>query len=404
MTRSAGKVIQLSEVEFRTRLCRRVNGVKEQKVVHFKLNKVYPPEVAIKKAEEQREKMMKDYRLGLIFTEKELMLVEQVVPEFISSYRKTHSQETADNYESLLLKDFVPVVKNGKKIVDVSQEDLEAFNSRLLVNDPIERPHSRSAQEHKPLSGDTIKRSITCVCEFGHWCHTNGYMRSYPFDRTLLEKRTAQTAIPNYCTPKQYAELCKMLEESTVISNTERTLVGLCAMAGLRRGEAIGLCWKDWKGEFIRVRRAVESPVGRSPVVGNVKNHNEHDVYIPVQLQNILARHRAELDDYHPNNRILRGEKTKTYLNADMATDIVKEVVKKLIGDNDLYYEDITPHGLRHSYASAHNYIKTDMTTIKESLGHKNMSTTEIYTHTFDESKSEAADAMDKFISGKGIK
>ena len=403
MERSAGKVIQLSEVEFKTRLCRRVNGVKEQKVVHFKLNKVYPPEIALKKAEEQREKMMKDYRAGLLFTEKELMLVEQVVPEFITSYRQTHSQETADNYSNLLLKDFVPVVGNGKKIIDVNQDDLEAFNLRLLVNDFLERPHSRSAQEHKPLSGDTIKRSITCVCEFGHWCHTNGYMRSYPFDRTLLEKRTAQTAIPNYCTTDQYTELCKQLEESTEICNAEGALVAVCAMAGLRRGEVVGLCWKDWKGDFIRVRRAVESPVGRSPVVGDVKNHNERDVYLPSPLQNILARHRADLDDYDPNNRIFRGEKTKTYLNADRATKIVKDVVKKLIGTGE-FFEDITPHGLRHSYASVHNYLKTDMTTIKESLGHKNLSTTEIYVHPYDRAKKEAADAMDKFLSGKDIK
>ena len=56
--------------------------------------------------------------------------------------------------------------------------------------------------------------------------------------------------------------------------------------------------------------------------------------------------------------------------------------------------KNITPHGLRHTFAT-HLYASTsDLLLVKRALGHRNISTTEIYTHLSDERLEVALESM----------
>jgi integrase/recombinase XerC len=56
--------------------------------------------------------------------------------------------------------------------------------------------------------------------------------------------------------------------------------------------------------------------------------------------------------------------------------------------------KDISPHGLRHTFAS-HLYAATsDLLVVKRALGHRDISTTEIYTHLVDGTLEEALERL----------
>ena len=165
------KITQIDERTFKTRLCRRTNGFKEQHTFTFELDRVYSPEVAMKKAQLKREELKGMYQRNELQPEQYCKCVAEVYVDFINYYRTYHSPETAEFYCKVIQNDIIPVVGN-KPISRIGQTDLEKFIDRLVRNDPQERINTRV---NKSLSGTTIRRYETCFCEFLQWCVKKRY-------------------------------------------------------------------------------------------------------------------------------------------------------------------------------------------------------------------------------------
>lgn len=383
---------QINETTFKTRLCRHTNGYKEQFVITFKLPEVYPPDIAICKAQEEREKLDKLYHDNIINPPKYSKTVEDVYINFIEEYKVINSPETADLYFGIIKKDIIPVVKK-KAISNIDQCDLENFVNRLIKNDPAERPHSTV---QKSLSAATIRRYETCFCELMHWCVKNKYAPRYPFDRKEVSKPKIEEKVVKYYSPDDYWKLFNELLSSDLISLQDKILVCLDGLAGLRRGEIVALTWEDWEGDKLMIRKAAVRPKGSGQIEKSTKTYLQRVVYIPVQLQDLLKEYRETLvanKDYKPSNKILRGKRTKDHLNADVAGERIKKITGLMVGD------PIHTHGLRHTYASVLNSNNVSIDTIRDNLGHKNISTTMRYVHTYDEAKKASSDTLSALLN-----
>lgn len=63
--------------------------------------------------------------------------------------------------------------------------------------------------------------------------------------------------------------------------------------------------------------------------------------------------------------------------------------------------EQITPHGLRHTYATAQIRGGADLAQVAKQLGHKRLATTvDLYGHLTEEISRDAADRMDRLVEG----
>jgi integrase len=169
--------------------------------------------------------------------------------------------------------------------------------------------------------------------------------------------------------------------------------------------EELGVLWKtDIKNEKVKHMAIFSALTGLRFV--DVNNLDWNDVF----------------NDNHQNHYIiLREQKTKSIHNhpiSKTAYDILKKqsTTEGLIFGSIKYYEITRPmkdwiidsgikkkisyHNFRHSYATLQLANGTDIYTVSKLLGHKNVSTTQIYTKILDKNKIEAANRINLDLDG----
>ena len=183
------------------------------------------------------------------------------------------------------------------------------------------------------------------------------------FYKTVLNKKFSE-AIPlakkNIQLPDVLGreEVMKMCE--AVKNQKHKLVLALLYYAGLRLSEVINLRWKDIDFErgLIRVKIA--------------KGEHERIVFLHEKVAGLLKQFK-EGDDVH--NQILISERGNKY-NKRTIQLIIKHVAQKAGIKRNIH-----PHTLRHSFATHLLEGGADIRYIQQLLGHKNLQTTQIYTH-----------------------
>jgi integrase/recombinase XerD len=149
-------------------------------------------------------------------------------------------------------------------------------------------------------------------------------------------------------------ELRRVLEEARRRGFYHYALVALCGLCGLRVSEALSLRWADvdFEGGFIVVRAGKGAKGRRVPA--------------PRQLLDYLRFYRGK-----PEARVVN----RTY---SWAWQAVREVGEKALG------KPVSPHVLRHTYATLLLKRGVDVRTVQEVLGHASLATTAAYLHSVD--------------------
>lgn len=171
-----------------------------------------------------------------------------------------------------------------------------------------------------------------------------------------LERPKRVQALPHVLSKE---EVKAILQSTTNIKH--RTILSLIYACGLRRGELIHLRVSDIQGQrkCIMVR----------------KGKGGKDRMIPVS-DNILNMLRDYYRTYKPKLWLFEGQKLGAQYSPGSVRAILKAACKKA-GIN----KPVTPHWLRHSYATHLMESGTDTRFVQELLGHKSIKTTTIYTH-----------------------
>ncbi|HEU5305625.1 MAG TPA: site-specific tyrosine recombinase XerD [Gemmatimonadales bacterium] len=215
------------------------------------------------------------------------------------------------------------------------------------------------------LGGASIRRAVSAIRTYYGFLMGEGRVKHDPTDR--LESPRRGRVLPDTLSVKEVEALLSSPSVDQPLAWRDRTLLELGYGAGLRVSELCGLALTDLllTENLVRIfgkggkERLV--PIGRS-VIGATS------VY--------LHSMRPALDRGKSRNRVLlnaRGEP----LSRVGAWGIVRRATRRAG-----ITKRVTPHTLRHSFATHLLEGGADLRAVQEMLGHADLSTTQIYTHT----------------------
>ena len=173
-------------------------------------------------------------------------------------------------------------------------------------------------------------------------------------------------------------ELLKMLEVAS--NNKNKVIIGLIYSAGLRRSELIQLRKQDLMTDkgMIFVRGA--------------KGKKDRTTILSDMVVGFLDTY---FNEYKPNYWVVEGPSRKQYSETSVL-NIIKNTAKKA----DIS-RTVTPHMLRHSFATHLLEQGVDLRHIQMLLGHSSSKTTEIYTHVSKKTLANIKSPLDHYIESK---
>ncbi|KUK58047.1 MAG: integrase/recombinase [Bacteroidetes bacterium 38_7] len=184
-----------------------------------------------------------------------------------------------------------------------------------------------------------------------------------------LYPRTKNKSLPVYLTTK---EIIRLMDNVTNLKHT--CIIQLLYGCGLRLNELLHLKLTD-----------IDS-TNKIVLIRNAKGWKDRVVMLsPLLLESLRRYYKI----YHPEEYLIEGQGGGVYSEKSVQT-IVKNAASKAG-----ITKKVTPHTLRHSFATHLLENGTDIRYIQELLGHKSVHTTEIYTHITDIAQSKIKSPLD---------
>lgn len=187
--------------------------------------------------------------------------------------------------------------------------------------------------------------------------------RFYSIERPRKEKQLPEVL--------SKAEIVKMINSTNNIKH--RCIVGLLYSSGLRRGELLNLLVTD---------------IDSKRMVVKIKNAKGNKDRISILSPSILKDLQAYYKEYRPKKYLFEGHAESQY-TATSVLNIISVAAKKAG-----IFKKVTPHMLRHSFATHLLENGTDIRHIQLLLGHSSTKTTEIYTHVANRSFMDIKDLL----------
>ena len=252
---------------------------------------------------------------------------------------------------------------DGRKrtVEGASLRDVRAFLASLRVRE---------------LCKATIARRISAVRSLYRYLFQEGIIEKNTV--TVLRSPRRDRKLPKFLTVEQVQLLMDSIDTSTWTDARDRAILETLYGGGLRVGEFVGLNDED-----------VDLTEGMALVRGKGKKER----LAPVGGQAVLAlRHYLQLRDLAMPRR---ADRRALIINARAGTRLTARSVHRILRKRLLEAGldgTLSPHCLRHSFATHLLQNGADLRSVQELLGHEHLSTTQIYTHLTTEDLKQAYD------------
>lgn len=212
--------------------------------------------------------------------------------------------------------------------------------------------------KEKGYTATSIARKIASIKGFFRWACANGYLKANPTE--FLEQQKLPKKLPKVLTIE---EINQILAEN--LTTVQRVIMELLYGCGLRVSELAGLKVVDidMRSKYLRCF----GKGSKERLVPLNKNSIK-------ALNNFYPEREYLVNKYNLETKVLLlHEGGKPYSRQDIYTFIHTQGQK--------LHKSISPHTLRHSFATHLLENGADLRVVQELLGHSDVATTQLYTH-----------------------
>lgn len=282
----------------------------------------------------------------MVKIEKELLL-EQFL-EYLT-YQKHYSTHTIDGYESDVAAYFMYVDQTHLSFPDITYEEIRHYLMYM--------------KETKKRTASSISRHLSSLRSFYHFLCSKGLVESNMF--LLVHSPKQGQSLPRYFEYNELEELFSIPDLSTPRGVRDRLILELLYGTGVRVQELVRIKVKD-----------IEQ--SREQILIHGKGKKDRIVNYGEYTKEILELYLKEA--YPRFNKFDREELFLNQQGRNLTTRGVQYLLKVLIEKTSLH-KNISPHMLRHSFATHLLNEGCDILSVKELLGHESIASTQIYTH-----------------------
>lgn len=271
---------------------------------------------------------------------------EKLITEFIDYllFEKKYSKNTIDSYKRDLKKANVFLKKD---FIRLTKKDIQNYIQSLS----------------KEENSSSVSRNISTLKSFYKFLELNKYTNTNPL--TTISNPKARKSLPKVLSEEEVDKLLD-INLKTDFDYRNKAMLELMYSSGLRVSELINLTVNDidLKNAYVRI-------FGK----GSKERIVPLNDYAIEALSNYILNHRKILFKHGENNYLFLNNHGNK-----MTRQGFFKILQKIAKEKNIKSE-LSPHTLRHSFATHLLKHGADLRSIQELLGHSDISTTQIYTH-----------------------
>lgn len=261
-------------------------------------------------------------------------------------YEKNYSPLTISSYEEDLLEYLDYIDNSNLNLLKVKYDDVRDYLKKL--NDAKDK-------------ASTLARKISSLRGFYKFLIRNDYCETNPF--ILVKTPKKEKKLPRFFYYNEIEELLNTPSTDTPLGQRDKLILEILYASGIRVSELVNIKIKDINGLEINILGK-----GNKERIARIGEYAKDalDIYLKDGYKKLNVKNSEFL--FLNNN------------GGKLTTRGVRYILDKIIEKTSIN-KKISPHMLRHSFATHLLNEGCDILSVQELLGHESLSATAIYTH-----------------------
>ena len=273
--------------------------------------------------------------------------------EYLKNERK-YSLHTIRSYKSDLI-DFSNFIdKDNKKgtLIDIDKFFIQDFIKELVLS---------------KLSDKTVQRKVASIKAFYKYLKNTKQIK-HNISKYIVSPKISKK-LPYLLTRKEINDLMNLPDLSSYIGIRDKSILEIFYSTGVRISEIINIKTFDIEMDKKLIKIYGKGNKERYVILGKEALNSVSD-YLKIRMK--MSTCSNEKIFLYPAMK----KSNKGHISYKSMYNLVKKYIKKVSNN-----EKLSPHSLRHSFATHLLENGADIMSVKDLLGHKDLSSTQIYTN-----------------------